>query len=142
MAMSESPCAQGAADAAEGFVVLCLCADWCGTCREYRPAFDALAEQFPGVGFGWLDIEDHADLMGDLDIENFPTLLIVRRNLVLFFGTMLPHIGHLRRTIETFLEQGLDESRQYVGSNAERRAWQADDDLRRLAGQWPAALAG
>ena len=116
----------------EGFVALCLCAEWCGTCREYREAFEALAASLPEVRFRWLDIEDEAERMGDLDVENFPTLLVARDDVVLFFGTMLPHIGHLERLIETLRAQTAAESRDYAQRNEERRAWQADPDLRRL----------
>ena len=116
----------------EGFVALCLCAEWCGTCREYREAFEALAASLPEVRFRRLDIEDEAEQMGDLDVENFPTLLVARDDVVLFFGTMLPHIGHLERLLETFRAQTPAESREYVQRNEERRAWQADPDLRRL----------
>ena len=79
--------------------------------------------------FRWLDIEDCADDMGDLDVENFPTLLIRRGSAVLFFGTMLPHLGHLRRTLETFGEQTPEESVHYARSNPERLAWQSNRDL-------------
>lgn len=116
----------------EGFVALCLCAEWCGTCREYREAFENLAASLPEVRFRWLDIEDEAERMGDLDVENFPTLLVARDDVVLFFGTMLPHIGHLERLLETFRAQTAAESRDYAQRNEERRAWQADPDLRRL----------
>lgn len=72
--------------------------------------------------------------MGDLDVENFPTLLIVRGELVLFFGPMLPHHGHLQRTIEVFLAQSREESLAYANSDGERRSWQANADLRFLGG--------
>lgn len=117
----------------DAFAVHCLCADWCGTCREYRPGFQALANQFPGVRFVWLDIEERADDMGDLDVENFPTLLISRGEVVLFFGTMLPHLSHLQRTLEVFLAHSPEESVAYTRSDGERRAWQANEDLRFLA---------
>ena len=119
--------------AADAFAVHCLCAEWCGTCREYRPGFQALAAQFPDVHFVWLDIEERADDMGDLDVENFPTLLITRGEVVLFFGTMLPHLGHLQRTLEVFLAQSREEGLAYAQSDGERRAWQANEDLRFLA---------
>lgn len=125
-----------AAPAPAGFAVICLCAEWCGTCREYRPGFAALAAQFPQVEFGWLDIEERADALGDLDIEDFPTLLVVRGDLVLFFGPMRPHVGHLRRMVETFLEQSPEESRDYAGSSPERKKWQTDADLRGVATNW------
>lgn len=72
--------------------------------------------------------------MGDLDVENFPTILIVRGDIVLFFGTMLPHLGHLQRTIEMFLAQGREESIAYAESDSERRSWQENADLRFLRG--------
>ena len=112
--------------------MICLCAEWCGACREYRPGFERLAAEFPQARFHWLDIEEHADEMGDLDIENFPTLFIQRRESVLFFGTMLPHLSHLRRTIETFHEQTPEQSRVYAHSSPERRGWQENQDLLRL----------
>lgn len=121
-----------AGPASAEFLVTCLCAEWCGTCRDYRPGFDELAKQFPDTRFRWLDIEEHADDMGDLDIENFPTLLIQRRELVLFFGTMLPYLNHLQRLIETFLEQTAEQSRDYVLSNPERCSWQENQDLSHL----------
>lgn len=114
--------------------VICLCAEWCGTCREYRAGFDALAAALPAIRFRWLDVEDEADRLGDIDVENFPTLFVARNGDVLFFGTMLPQHGLLQRLLETFLAQTADESRAYARGSAERLAWQDDDDLVRLAG--------
>jgi thiol-disulfide isomerase/thioredoxin len=70
--------------------VACLCAEWCGTCREYRVTFDQLAEAHPDICFAWIDIETHADRFDDLDVENFPTILIEDAVATRFFGTVLP----------------------------------------------------
>ena len=114
------------------FEVFCLCAQWCGTCRDYRAGFDALAGQFSNTVFTWIDIEEQADLMGDTDIENFPTLLIKRKNLVLYFGVMLPHLSHLQRILKAFMEMSWEQSTSYVRTNAERRLWQDDPVLSAL----------
>lgn len=119
-------------DALAEFAVVCLCADWCGVCREYQAGFSAVARQFPAAGFHWLDIEEHAEELGEIDVENFPTLLIKRRNLILFYGTMLPTPSHLKRTLEAFLEQSSEESETYAFSSVERHGWQEDSDLRQL----------
>ena len=114
--------------------VTCLCAEWCTSCREYRSGFDGLAAGLPQVRFRWLDIEDEAEALGDLDVENFPTLLIGRAGFVLFYGPMLPQHKHLRRMIEQLLPLSLDESREHALSGEAHRAWQENADLRRLCG--------
>ena len=79
--------------------VACLCADWCGTCRDYRPVFDTVAAQHPEVVFLWLDIEDEAALVGDLDIETFPTVLVADGAVLRFAGPSLPQGSHLARLL-------------------------------------------
>jgi thioredoxin 1 len=86
--------------AAMDITVTCLCAEWCGTCREYRNPFFGLAERFPRAEFVWLDVEYDAEKVGDLEVDNFPTLRITRGGEVLFFGVMLPHPEHLSRLLE------------------------------------------
>lgn len=76
------------------------------------------------MGFVWVDIEDFADRIGDIDVENFPTLLIQRGESVLFFGTMLPDHGFLRRLLQTFDALTAEESRAYALATDERREWQ------------------
>lgn len=79
--------------------VVCLCAQWCGVCRDWRPVLDGLAAAHPQVNWRWLDIEDEADLMDDLDVETFPTLLVARGGEVLFFGPTLPQAEGLSRLL-------------------------------------------
>lgn len=111
-------------------MVSCLCAEWCGSCREYRPGFEALAERFPQLAFAWVDVEDQPEVVDDIDVENFPTLVIQRNELVLFCGPMLPQLHLLERLIETFLAQTPEESRHYALGNAQRAAWQGLANVR------------
>jgi thiol-disulfide isomerase/thioredoxin len=80
-------------------IVACLCAAWCTSCRAYRAVFDAAAAAHPGATFRWVDIEDEAALVDDLDIENFPTILIAGADAPRFFGTILPQPEVLARLI-------------------------------------------
>ncbi len=84
-------------------LVACLCAQWCGTCRDYQALFDQLQTEFPQAQFLWVDIEDQADLVDPVEVENFPTLLVVADGQARFFGTLLPHIDTLRRILQTQL---------------------------------------
>ena len=86
--------------------VACLCAEWCNTCVEYRPGCLALAQKFPQARFRWIDIEDQADEVGDLEVENFPTIRVTRGEEVLFHGTQLPIPAHLERLLQALLKPG------------------------------------
>lgn len=85
------------------YLVACLCAAWCDTCVAYRPGFLALAERFPRAEFRWVDIEDDAEAVEDIDVENFPTILVRRGEETLFHGVMLPHHEHLHRLLEKLM---------------------------------------
>ena len=80
--------------------IVCLCADWCGTCREYAQVFEALQQALPAHRYRWIDIEDEADALGDIDIETFPTLLVSCGGRVLFAGPVLPRLGDAQRLVE------------------------------------------
>jgi thioredoxin-like negative regulator of GroEL len=121
-------------DAVHGdrLVVACLCAAWCGTCGSYRTAFESLALKHPDMVFLWVDVEDHADVVGDLDVDNFPTLLIQRRETVAFFGPMLPDPLVAERLVVAVDSLTDEELATQAQSSEERRTWQREANLRAL----------
>ena len=121
-----------AALAGDSWIVACLCAAWCGTCSSYRAVFEELAARHPDKHFIWIDIEDQADVVGDLDVENFPTLLIQRHDLVAFFGTMLPDAGLADRLVQAQAAHSDEELMRLAASSEERREWQRECNLRTL----------
>jgi thioredoxin len=84
----------------ERTTVVALCAAWCDTCTEFRGAFERIAEARPEAFFLWLDIEDDAEICGDIDVENFPTLAIYRGDTPLHYGICLPQEGSVARLID------------------------------------------
>jgi thiol-disulfide isomerase/thioredoxin len=89
----------------EPWLVAVLCAAWCRTCDEYRPTFDALARRFGAqAAFRWVDIEDDEAALGEVDVVDFPTLLIAHGDTVYFFGPVLPQAGAARQLIERALQ--------------------------------------
>ena len=96
-------------NAADRLLVACLCAAWCDTCRDYRAVFDAAAQGLPAARYRWVDIEDEADALGSIDVEDFPTLLIGRGDRVLFFGPITPQPATLERMLRAGFEGALQE---------------------------------
>lgn len=93
-------------------LVACLCARWCGTCGAYRPVFDALGEELGAqTQFVWVDIEDEADALGDVDVEDFPTLLVARGDTLLFLGPLTPQPATLARLLRSALAGDLADMR-------------------------------
>lgn len=88
---------------ADTWRVICLCAAWCGACREWAPVFDELAATHPQVRFAWVDVEDEADAMGDVDIETFPTLLIAQGARARFFGPVQPSPVQVSRLLDSLI---------------------------------------
>lgn len=82
-------------------LVACLCADWCGVCRDYQGRFLQMQAVFPDAQFVWIDVEDEAGLVEPLEVENFPTLLLAVGDAPRFFGTLMPQPGMLERLIRS-----------------------------------------
>lgn len=117
------------------WVVACLCAAWCDVCTNYRPGFDELASQHPDKLFVWIDIEDRADLVGDFDVENFPTLLIQRGDDVVFYGTTMPDHRIAHRLVTSHAEKSASERKTQTQSSAEYKEWQLERNLRQALTQ-------
>lgn len=83
--------------------VVCLCAAWCRLCDDYAPVLRAVVTELQSAGaslqWHWIDIEDEADLVGELDVETFPTLVIFDADHIRFAGALTPQPDTLRRVL-------------------------------------------
>ena len=85
-------------------LVACFCAAWCRTCDDYVHVMDALKVRYANqADFFWIDIEDQAEVLDNIDVENFPTLLISSESQVYFWGTLLPHATTAMQLIDRVL---------------------------------------
>jgi thiol-disulfide isomerase/thioredoxin len=95
-----SPLPAPASEGSSELLVACLCAAWCRTCDTYHDDFATLRQQHPGARFLWVDIEDDSELVDDLEVETFPTLLIGQGERVCFIGPVLPGPAAAQRLIQ------------------------------------------
>ena len=85
--------------------VACLCAEWCDVCRDYRRVFDQVRARVPEARFVWVDVEDQADRVDPVEVDDFPTLLVAVGHAVRFFGPMIPRADPLERLVREYLAQ-------------------------------------
>ena len=93
--------------------VACLCAAWCHLCKDYAPVFEQVCSELAASGMAlqphWIDIEDEAELVGDFDVETFPTIVVADAGGVRFAGALAPQPDTLRRLLRaTVLEAAPD----------------------------------
>ena len=55
--------------------------------------------RFPQARFVWVDVEDQADLVDPIEVDDFPTLLIAVGGEARFFGTVTPQLETLERLV-------------------------------------------
>jgi thioredoxin 1 len=83
--------------------IACLCAAWCRLCEEYAAVIDTVVASFQAEGVAlqvhWVDIEDEADFVGEVEVETFPTIIIVAGNVVRFAGPVTPQAPTLNRLL-------------------------------------------
>jgi thioredoxin 1 len=116
----------------DGWIIACLCARWCDVCEAYRATFLQLAARHPQMRFAWIDIEDSAELVGHMDVENFPTLLMQRGDTVSFFGPLEPDLRIVEAVLKAQAGKTPEELQRESQSTPARRAWQLENNLRRL----------
>ena len=90
--------------------VIALCAEWCNVCRDWRAVFNETAASRRDMNFAWVDVEDEADAMGDVDIETFPTVLVGRGHDAVFLGPLQPSSAQLTRLLASLKHAQTDEA--------------------------------
>lgn len=90
-------------------MLVLFCADWCSSCREFKPAFDAL--NISDLSRYWVDIEKDERLMSEIEVENLPSVFVLSNDkLSWYFGAIRPNSLFLEKIIAD-LGAGKFESR-------------------------------
>ncbi|MFV0548393.1 MAG: thioredoxin domain-containing protein [Limnobaculum xujianqingii] len=78
-----------------------LCASWCENCESWQIVFSSLSDKYPDYCFVWLDIEDHPDMVAEVDLDILPVLLVQDRDNILFLGPVRPDREVAERIIQS-----------------------------------------
>jgi hypothetical protein len=80
-------------------LIACLCAGWCTSCKTWRADFSNLSKDHSDDCFVWVDIEDHPDMVAEIDLETLPVLLIQNAESVLFLGPIEPRLPQVAKLL-------------------------------------------
>lgn len=59
-------------------VVIDFWATWCGPCQKLGPIVEELAEKYPDVTIGKLNIDDNDEVANEQRVRNIPTVLFFK----------------------------------------------------------------
>lgn len=96
--------------------VVAFCADWCLTCKSYLDVFARCSKNNAWASFLWVDVEDHSDFLGDIDIETFPTVMMVHDDKVVFLGAVDPFESVLNKMLLAFKSR-IAEGQKFSGND-------------------------
>ena len=67
---------------AEGKVLLDFWATWCGPCRMIAPYVEQVAEEYPHITVGKIDVDQEMELAVQFRIVSIPTLVVMKQGQV------------------------------------------------------------
>ncbi len=106
--------------------VACLCAAWCRLCDDYRPVLERAVAELNAAGghvqWHWIDIEDEAELVGDLEVETFPTIVVCDADRVRFAGPVTPQPETLSRLLRSLVLES-DSASRYPAASPQAEAF-------------------
>ena len=51
-------------------------ADWCGPCKTQDPILEDIEEEYPGVEFEKVNVDEQQDVANEYKVRSLPTLII------------------------------------------------------------------
>lgn len=59
-------------------------AEWCGPCKSFAKIYEDVANQYPDIIFGKVNVDEQQELASDFQIRSIPTLMIFRQGIGIF----------------------------------------------------------
>lgn len=97
---------------------------WCEKCRSLRPHIEAqAASASENDTWVWLDLEDHAEFLGDYVPEDLPQLIIYQGDVVTACQTFDLNFAEMNETTHRRLPPAFVKADPGIRSNLLREDW-------------------
>jgi thioredoxin 1 len=64
-------------------VIIDFWAEWCGSCKQFAPIFEKVAENNPDITFAKVNTEEQHAIADQFGIRSIPTLMVSRDSIIL-----------------------------------------------------------
>lgn len=100
-----------------GVVVVIFGASWCQPCVALEESMRLVAQKYPEVHFGHVDVEQEDKLKDDFEIRTVPTIMVFRQHIAL-----LKESGQMTQpVIENLIEQAQSLDMEAVKAKIARK---------------------
>lgn len=86
-------------------VVIDFWATWCGPCIKLGPIVEELAEKYPDVTIGKLNIDDNDEIAGEHRVRNIPTVLFFKNGELKERSVGLVNLATLQEKLDSVIAQ-------------------------------------
>ncbi len=100
----------------EVIVLIKVWAEWCDSCRTFKPIYEKVADRHPQHVFAEIDATQEKDLVSSLGIENIPALLLYRDGILLFKQPGYYEEDKLEDILKQAAGLNMDEVRAQIAS--------------------------
>ena len=99
-------------------------APWCGPCKQFAPAYEAVAAKHEDITFAKVNTEEEQELASAMRIRSIPTIMVFRERVLLF-----QHSGALSESqLEDLVTQVKAVNMEEVHAEIAAQQQQADQD--------------
>ncbi len=59
-------------------------AEWCAPCKQFSKVYEEVSDQFPGIIFAKVNIEEQQELADFFEIRSIPHLMVFKEGIVIY----------------------------------------------------------
>ncbi len=89
-------------------------AEWCGPCKSFSEIYQSIADEFPDIVFGTVDIEQEQRLAQDFHVRSIPQLMVFKEKVVIFSESGVLPASALKDLIQQAKNLDMTEVHQQI----------------------------